>query len=229
MLIYRKILFVFFLSIFSYSFCLGQTENFDRIYGLDPTLYNGKLYTFVPPAGSAGDQFLENKIYSPGSATIKGKKYDSLLLNYDLVNQQLLLRFRHLNGTTSILCLSKSTLDNIAFNNKVFEVLKPANSEETIYQTIGKGKAKIIFSWWKVLSANNSYGESNMVFSKAHRAMFVYRNNQAFKYKNNRSFVFCFPKEQQQSIKQYLRQNNFKVSSLSDAELAVVIDFCNTI
>ena len=201
----------------------------DWIYGLDPLLYNGKLYTFLSPGGASGNQYLDDRNFLAGSVSVKGIRYDSLLLNYDVVNQQLLLRFKHLNGTTSILVLNTSYLDYARFNHREFIVLKSAGNEEPIYQAIGSGKSRVLFTWWKVLSASNSYGESNMVYSKPHRSMYVESNGKLQKFKNNRSFVACFPNTQQLLIKKYLRQHGMKVRKITDTEFQAVVDYCNSL
>ena len=229
MLHIRKSLVLIFLA--TCSLLSGQVnrDSLDRVYGLDPTLYNGVLYTYFPPLGSEGDQYIDGKVFTPGSVTIKGKKYENLLLNYDILNQQILLRFIHHNGTTSIICLSRSNLENVHFNNRDFELVKPADKDENIYQVIGKGPARILVSWWKVINPNSAYGQSNMAFSKIHRATCVLRNNQLFRFKNNRSFALCFQKEKQPLIKRYLRQNDVNIKNLSDAGLLELINYCNSI
>jgi hypothetical protein len=207
----------------------NAADNIDKTYGLDPMLYNGILYTFRSPAGASGNQYLDDRNFMPGSVSVKGIHFDSLLLNYDAVNQQLLMRFRHLNGTTSILVLNPSYLDYARFNHREFIVLKAPGSGEPIYQAIGNAETRVLFAWWKVLSASNSYGESNMVYSKPHRSMYVQSNGRLQKFKNNRSFVACFPKAQQAQIKKHLRQQGKKVRKISDAEFQAVVDYCNSL
>jgi len=68
-------------------------NEYDHVYGLDPALYNGRIYTYAAPRNTTGDPFLSGADYCKGHITIEGKIYDGLNLNYDIFNQQILLKY----------------------------------------------------------------------------------------------------------------------------------------
>ncbi len=110
----------------------------DRVYGLDPLLYNGKIYTYFLPAGTGGNQFLLSADYLTGEVTIKGKTFEGISLNYDIYNQQLLLQYVNETGAFNIIEISKAWLEKFRLGNMEFRCLSPDN-KPGFYQVLGDG------------------------------------------------------------------------------------------
>ncbi len=113
----------------------------DKVYGLDPTLYNGKKYTYFLPASTGSHQYLFSPDYVSGSVTINGKTYEGILLNYDIYNQQLLLKFADETGAMNILEVSGAWLESFLIGTTGFEYLDIGKGPR-IYQVLGSGPVR---------------------------------------------------------------------------------------
>ena len=73
--------------------------------GLDDFLYNGKVYAYYPPYNVLGNQFIASEEFTIGTLWIKGEPYANVLLNYDILNQHLLLSFNTILGAKQVIVL----------------------------------------------------------------------------------------------------------------------------
>jgi len=199
----------------------------DKIYGLDPVLYNGKLYTYFVPANVEGHQFIYEKEYLKGSVTIKDIKYDELLMNYDLHNQEILLNYNTTNGANQLIVLSKAWLTEFALNGSTYKLLEASGLPKRIYQVIGNGEILLLYYWSKDMVHDNLSGTPVYKFTVPKKVLFIYQNNQIRKFRNNRSFLKLFSGTEQQEIKKYLRQQKVNVKKANIKQMSKLIDYCN--
>ena len=82
--------FTIILLIISLASWTDAQENI-AIYGLDPLLYNGRIYTFNLSKETIGHPFMHSQNYESGDVVIRNEKFEDVLLNYDIYNQELIL------------------------------------------------------------------------------------------------------------------------------------------
>jgi len=203
------------------------TDN--QVYGLDQLLHNGKQYTYFLPAGTSGSPFFHGPEYEQGSVQIRGISYKNLLLNYDVYNQQLILRFKTLAGNEQLMAISNAWLEAFTFGNKQFELLALQDTMRQIYQVIGTGDIRVLYSFTKILSLDKSYGATNFNFSKPTRESVLLIGSRPIKYKNNRSFIALFSPVNQPILKKFLRQQKINVKKANDLQMVKLMNFCNTL
>lgn len=214
--------------------CYAQTPvlSANRIYGLNPLLYNGAFYTFFPAASTKGSQFLDSKKFVTGSVQIRGKKFNNLLLNYDVYNQKVVLKFKNEMSNMREIVLSTVWLKSFNLGNKHFEVFSFPGVKSKIYQVIGKGYYEILYTWSKDYNLSNNYGATNFVFSKPVRESYLKAGNKLIHYKSNKSFVDLFGSKNKSVLNKYLRKNRIKLNrpkkSGSQAVLNL-INYCNSL
>jgi hypothetical protein len=150
----------------------------DEVYGSDPLLYNGKYYTFFPPLNTGGNQFLTDRQFEVGSVTIRGVTYTDLLLNYDIYNQQLILKYKNRTGATNLIIVSDAWLESFSFGGISFEMISTPDTLKRIFQVLGTGPNRILYYWKKNLSLDSFYGAKNHIFSVAKKEMNVFTGNQ---------------------------------------------------
>jgi hypothetical protein len=196
----------------------------DRVYGLDQTLCNGKKYIYKPPPGSRGHQYFLSPAYSTGSVTLKGKCYQDISLNYDLLNQQLLLHYTDETGAMNILEVSKAWLKSFSLGDKNFEFLN-LEQEPRFFQTLGEGTARILYYWRKTLNVEGSIGSFYLTFSAPERNSYVLMGGQLKPFSTKRSLIKLFDPGHRSEIKSYLRKNKVKVKKASDQVMAKMITF----
>lgn len=211
------------------NFTLHSQEKIDSIYGHNPMLYNGQFYLYAVPPSVKGNQYFINKDFISGNLTINNKTFTDLHLNYDIYNQEILLKFV-LNYKTLIIKLCKEKITKFSLAEKTFILIKePESTGKTIYQVFGKGKYKVLYHWEKELHLSNVSGRTSYVFTKPQKTMYLQFDNQKIKFKNNRHFLSRFNKSNKSEIKKYLKVNGLNIKRISDKDLIDLINFCNTL
>jgi hypothetical protein len=201
----------------------------DEVYGSDPLLYNGRVYRFFPPLNTLGNQFFADPQFEAGSVTIRGVVYTSLKLNYDIYNQQLILEYKNNLGATSLIVVSDAWLENFSFKGLNFEMITLQDTIKRIFQVLGTGPNKILFSWKKALDLESSYGSKNHAFSKPKKEMNLLTGNKILKYWNNKSFYYLLAPEIKTNVKDYIHRHKIKVKKASDQTMTELIYYCNTL
>lgn len=230
----RSIISFLLILTFASANCYAQTKalSANQVYGLNPLLYNGPFYTFFPAANTKGSQFLDGPEFMKGSVLIRGEKFNNLLLNYDVYNQQVVLKYKTQLSNVKEIVLLKIWLKFFNLGKKHFEILSFSGSKSRIYQVIGKGHYQIFYTWGKNYDLNNSFGATNYAFSKPIRDAYLREGNKLLHYKNNKSFVALFSPKYKPLINKYLRENGIKLNRLKKSKPQVVlnlINYCNTL
>ena len=157
---------ILFLLLVDVSGVAGQqiTAFSDDIYGSDPDLCNGRLYIFYVPSNTKGNQFFTDRQFDIGSATLRGVNYTDLLLNYDIYNHQLILKYTTNTGGVNQIIISDAWLEKFGFKGLDFEIITTQFLEKRIFQVLGNGPFRILYYWRKDLNLDSSVGATNLVF-----------------------------------------------------------------
>lgn len=202
-------------------------KDMDAVYSMDPVLYNGRRYIYHSPASAFGNQFLFNSSFFTGEANIRGFEYDSLLLNYDILNQEVLLKFKRPNKTDDVLILSEAWLQSFSFGNYYFEYFQSEDSKNKIYQVIGKDSIQIFIHWSKKLILGEGLEKGAYEYTKPERDMYIFSDGSLYKFKNNRSFISFFELNKRQYIKEYINSHSLDLRKATDNQLFELITSCN--
>ncbi|MBK9980905.1 MAG: hypothetical protein IPP15_00530 [Saprospiraceae bacterium] len=205
-----------------------QSTFADVRYGLDPLLYNGKFYTYFASSETKGSPFFYMPDYAPGFVQLHGLIYTGLALNYDLVNQQLVLQYKIENGGIKHIIISDAWLEAFNLGNTHFEVVTRQDSIKHIYQLIGSGPMHILYAWSKELKLDTRPGAKSFFFSKPMRRAYLSIGKDVVKYFNNKSFVSILDAKNQNRVKKYLSQSHVNVKKAPDAVMEDVVSFLNT-
>jgi hypothetical protein len=195
-------------------------------------LYNGKFYTFFTAASTKGSQFLDGPKFVKGSVQFRGEKFSNLLLNYDVHKQKLVLKYKTQMKNLREIVLSNVWLKSFNLGQKHFEILTFPGLKPKIYQVIGNGHYKILYTWRKDYNHNNTYGATNFVFSKPVRESYLKVGNKLIHYKKNKSFIALFGPQNKSALNKFLRKNRIKLNRIKKSSLQNVlklINYCNTL
>jgi hypothetical protein len=225
-----KVLFLF-IFVINTLLISGQQVSMgsDQVYGSDPLLYNGRYYTFYPPLNTGGSQYLSDRQFETGSVTLRGITYSNLLLNYDIYNQELILKYQSNTGAVNLIIVSDAWLQSFNIRGMKFEVIATQDTMKKIYQVLGEGKYRVYYYWSRKLNLDSFYGSKNFVFSSAGREMNLFNGQQIMKYNNNRSFYSLFDQDKRNNIKEYLRANRIKIKKVNDQIMNDLILYCNSL
>ncbi|MEI7663554.1 MAG: hypothetical protein WCK34_15200 [Bacteroidota bacterium] len=223
-----SILILFLVSISGRLVSQDALSIYDKVYGLDQALYNGKKYNYFLPPGTIGHQYILSPGYIAGSVTIKGKCYGNVSLNFDIFNQQLLLKYADETGSLNIIELSKAWLEGFSLGNMNFELLSPEKNP-CFFQVLGDGPLKVLYYWRKNLNLVSAIGSSDYTFTRAVRDSFVLSNGQLKPFRNKRGLVKLFDRTWRPAIKSYLRKNRVDVKKAPDQAVTKMINFIGTL
>lgn len=203
--------------------------NRNHLYGYDPLLFNGKVYTFLPGPGTEGTPFLFDQFDVHGSVTLRGVVYPDVSINYDIYNQQLVLKYSNTVGSESRIELSKAWLETFEIEGMHFEILSKADTTKRIFQVLGNGPAKIAYYRWKNLLLDTRTSSRNHFFTDPILERYLVFGDKILKYKNNKTFIASFGTANQDLIKKYLRKQSIKVKRATDYQMTELINYCNTL
>lgn len=197
---------------------------YDRVYGLDPVLYNGKKYSYFLPPGTGGNQFIFSPDFFTGDVTIKGQHFDGITLNYDLFNQQLLLQYADETGALNIIVISNAWLESFSLGNMEFEYLSLKDGPR-YYQVIGNGPVRILYYRRKDLKLDVSYGGSHHTFTPPVKSQYVLIEGRLQPFSNKRSLIAIFDQGLKPQIKNYFHINKIKLKKASDKTMTELINY----
>ena len=200
----------------------------DRAYGPDQTLCNGKKYTCFLPPGTTGHQYLLSPGFTAGTITIGGKQYPDVSINYDIFNQELLLKFTDESGAVNIIEVSKGWLDGFRLVNRDFRYFA-GSKDPGFYQVLGQGPVQVLYYWRKNLNLVAAVGSSNYAFTSAVRDSYVSIGGKRSPFTSKRSLVNLFAPGQRQEIKNYIRRNRIRVNKATDEVIAELVTFIGKI
>jgi len=202
--------------------------SFDEVYGPDPLLYNGRKYTYYLPSGTQGHQFLYSNEFKAGSVRISGKTFGNIMLNYDIYNQQLVMKTIDPTGAESIIELSKAWLEEFHLENKDF-ILFGKDDDKRFYQVLGTGPSFILYYFSKNIKLDATYGTTQYAFKPPDKSMYLLRGNDLFPFSNNRSFLNLWDEYEQVELKKYLKKNKINVKKASDKAMLEMIGLLNNL
>ncbi len=206
-----------------------NTDYLYKIYGSDPVLFNGRYYTFNPPLNTGGNQYFTDNKFEKGSVALRGKAYDNLLINFDIYNQQLIVKYQGKSGDIYPIIVSDAWLEAFSFKNLDFKVFSSNDTLKHIYQVLGSGPDYILYFWKKKFKLDNSFGATNHSFSRPVREMNLFIDNRILQYRNNKSFYSNFSPEKQAAIKEYLHKYKIRVKNATDNKMTELISYCNSL
>jgi hypothetical protein len=211
------------------AFAQSSENNPDQVYGYDPLLYNGMVYYYYSVPGTGGTQYLFDAFDTQGSVTVRGVKYTNQVLNLDIFNQKLILKYKNTVGSTNLIEISFAWLESFEINGRHFELVATADTTKEIYQVIGAGPSKILYYQTKKLLIQSFIESTNHAYSQVQRVMYVFNGHEKKKYKNNRSFVAAFIPAQHDMIRKYIRKHNLTIQKAKDSEITELINYCNSL
>lgn len=197
---------------------------FDTLYGADPLLVNGKVYTFFLSAETSGNPYLSGSGYEMGSLRLKHINYDGQALRYDIYNQLLILGFVNAQGAESQIIVSDAFLQGFSLGERFFTRPPTADSALKFIQLTGDTTLGIAWSWYKTLALDSKVGATNYVFSKAKYHSYLMRHGQLFPFKNRKSFLKLFKAEEKVTMKALLKSLDINIRRMNTRQADLLIE-----
>jgi hypothetical protein len=192
-------------------------------------LHNGSFYSYFVPSDTKGHPFFSGPDFVTGAVSLRGVRYDHLALKYDVVNKLLVFQYQNPTGGVQRLVLSDAWMESFDLGPTHFELYTFQDTVKHIYQAIGKGPQKILYSWNKQRTLDNQMGSSHFTFTPLKKRSYLYSGQTITEYKNNKGWTHLFEASKQSMIKKYLVQHHINVRKAADQVMNELITYCNSL
>ena len=238
----KKAVFLILLSILSLNFLLSEAlkaqiayiseneflelkEIFDYLNGPDYNLLNGRLSDF--PYSIDSHPYFNTDSYRYGSLLLNGEAYDSVLINYDINDQQVILELDGwISGLNNKLVLNRELIDYFKIDGLTFRLISTPETGTSFFQVISTGEISCYLHWTKNLYRSSTSVNARYKYLKQSRRIYLQKGDQLFLVKNKSSFTRIFDEAYQEEIKGYLRREKIRFRNESDEKLGDLMDFC---
>jgi hypothetical protein len=199
----------------------------ETAYGKDPSLFNGRKYMYYLPPGTGGDQFINGPAFRPGSVVVNGITFPAEALNYDILNQEVLLQYPDPGGARQVIALSQAWIAEFSIENRTFRITALNDQPRMIFQVVGKDDLQFLIHWEKTLKLDMAYGSESYTFGPPERSIRLLRNGKYLETENNKAFSRAFNPAQQSLVRKHLKQNRIKIKKAADPVLAELLEWCS--
>ncbi len=194
---------------------------------INPLLINGKPYLFYSQKNIEGDPLLNSTDFLLGQVVIKNNIFNNILLNLDLYNQDVLLKYFSNMGSVNIIRLSKAWLRDFQIGNQSFIISKKDEFPQRVYQVIGKDSLQIYYYLFKTLELVDDVRGPRYIYIQK-RICYLLQAGHLHEYSSNRNFARLFDDTKRSLIKNFIKENRINVKVASDLIMEQLINFCNT-
>jgi hypothetical protein len=200
-------------------------EIFDQLNGPDYNLLNGRQY-YLPNAGTSHPYFNTDR-YRPGSLLLNGEVYDSVTINYDIHDQQVILQVPSwVSGLNNKIVLNRELIDCFKIEGKTFHLMSFPETGTSFFQVLSSGEISCYLLWKKKLYRSSSSSNARLKYLKQSRSIYLQKEDQLFHVKKKSSFTSLFDEAYQKEIKGYLRQEKIRFRNVSDDTLGDLMNYC---
>ena len=229
----RKIVLLICVVLFVVRTSLGQNEpidslraDFDKLYGLDVLLTNGKKY-FPDSNPVFGHPFWRSKDPFLADLTISGKSFKNQRIKYNLNKQEFLLLYTNYNGQQGQIILNTSAMDSV--NTGMYRFVPSAFPEikQQFVQLIYQGHLSCYIGWYKELKFNTMGPYAGFEYTKDFRMYYLVSNGTVYQFTNKSSFLRIFSLKERAPIRKYITSNRFRFRKMDENNLRKLITYCD--
>jgi len=201
-------------------------SDFDKMYGLDILLNNGKKY-FPDSNPVIGYPFWRSKIPFLSDITISGKTFKDQNLKYNLDKQEFILVYTNFNGQQGQIILNSSAIDSVSAGMYTFVPNKHLEIRQSFVQLIYQGHLSCYIAWYKELKCNTMGANAGYQYSNDCRKYYLAYNGAVNRFSTKSSFIRNFKLKERVSIRKYIFSNRLHFKNMDDNNLKKLISFCN--
>ncbi len=190
----------------------------DRTYGPDQALING-LQFYNRYLGCSGHPYLQDDRFRNGSVTIRGREYAGLKLKYDLVEQELVVRYQDEAGRNNLVVTVPDHVEAFQLERVVFRRMELEDGASRFYQLIRTGQFDCYVYWAKKrvrINGNTRYHEK---CTEASRNFLISVDGSIFRFSNRRGFLHSFPRDARKELRKMFRFRNVRLGKGNPEEI----------
>lgn len=210
----------------------GQTDvvdsvrtEFDKLYGLDVILNNGKKY-FPESNPVIGYPFWKNEDSFWADLTIQGKYFRDKNLKYNTFRQEFVLLYTNLNGQDVQIILNSAGIDSVRLENTLFVPNPYPEIKLKFLQQIYSGQLTCYIGWYKEMQFNRTGVNIGYIYSKDKHVNYLIYQGTVHRFTGKSSFLDIFSGYKRALIRKYLSSGHLKFKKMDEKELKDLISYC---
>lgn len=192
--------------------------------GPDYNLLNGRSYE-LPNSGTSHPYFNTDR-YRPGSLLLNGEVYDSITINYDIFDQQVILQYPDTSGPDLKVLLNREMIDRFSIDGRTFRLMSFPETGSSFFQVVNSGDLSFLLRWEKALYRSMVSGNTNYKYSRQSRQVWLQREGRLYAVTTRASFASIFDRAYRKEIKGFLHREKIRFKKASDEELGDLMNFC---
>ena len=200
--------------------------DFDKLYGLDVLLTNGKKY-FPDNNPVIGNPFWRSNDPFLADLTISGKTFKNQSIKYNLNKQEFLLLYTNYNGQQGQIILNTSAIDSVNTGTYKFILNVFPEIKQQFVQLIHQGHISCYIGWYKELKFNTLGPYAGFEYTKDFRMPYLVYDGKVYHFINKASFLRIFNLKERASIRKYISSNRFRFRKMDENNLRKLIAYCD--
>lgn len=200
---------------------------FDEVYGADERLVSGPFYYGAMRGSIQGHPYYINEDWKTGSVEIGDIRFENLMLKYDILIKQFILKYITSNSATFQVGLRSGNITRITMGSHTF-IPFPGNKDSTAVpfaELMSDGEIKYLITRTKYLVLTNGSGMTDYIYKENIR-QFLYTDGQLMPFRGKATLLKLYP-ELKTELKQYARKNHLQLGMKKYNYRAQWIDHCN--
>lgn len=226
-----RILLIFLISGFG-QIVFGQSnpvdslrEDFDKSYGLDVLLNNGKKY-FPESNPVTGYPFWKSEDSYFADITIKGKTFKNERIKFNSYKQEFVLFYTNLNGQNGQIILNSEAIDSIRMDDVLFIPNRYPDIKQKFIQQIYHGKLDCYIGWYKELQFNRTGVNIGYIYSKDSKTNYLVYKGVINPFSGKSSFLNIFSGYKRTLIRKHLSSMHLRLKKMNEVELRELVVYC---
>ena len=234
-----KLLLIIFIVVSNFKIIIAQNKNtseeiasfvkeIQRYYSPDDELINGSVY-LLPDSKIKGNPYLYDE-WEKADIFIHNKLYSGILMKYDLVSDNVILKVDVENGLKRLVSINRFQVDSFKVGNSFFinsRIIFSDSSDFAYYEKINNGKIMLLKRYDKVLLKKYSditpYGN----YSNVRVNTYLFDHNHLYNVNTKHMFLKYFKKENRTKIKSFIKEHKIKYKNASQQKLKELMDYCS--
>jgi len=196
-------------------------------YGPDNLLINGRPY-LASNTRADGHPYFQAEDWTPGTVYINGNSFPADYLKYNLLNQQLIIKYERPNGTNQKVVLSALLVDSFYIEKHLFvnqALILPEKENGGYLEKIFDEELSFFRLQKKVLVAptnSKPYGQ----FTNLKDVFYLFDDDEYHRITQKKEFLARFSDHKSQ-IKKYMKNHSLKWKKMTNSQFTHLLKFCH--
>jgi len=196
-------------------------------YGLDQELFNGKQYYKRNVQYKGNPYFPEDAFYN-GSVTLRGVRYDNVLLKYDSYSQQLILKYTDFKDRINLLIINNIHIDSFCLGTYCFQKLSLSDDRVQYHQVLNSGPVTCYIYWRREIHSLNYDFQYTHEYTSPIGTYYIRYMGEFHPIANRKELLGVFPESIQPEIKKYFRQTQFRFREAGPKDIQNLLNFISS-